>query len=127
MASDFDSCDRAVNAVRSQWQQSIAQATVGSADDATDLPVKVTITPPAYTHMSVYRGLLPDQGLVGVAGTTVKWDVTSNRPLASGLVSVTYADGEKQEIELKPLDSESESYHVEGSYTLTRSVNSSCR
>lgn len=85
------------------------------------LPVKVTITPPAYTHMSVYRGLLPDQGLVGVAGTTVRWDVSSNRPLAAGLMSVNYANGEQESIELKPIESESESYHVEGTYTLTRS------
>ena len=66
------------------------------------LPPIVTITPPAYTRGSVYRGAIPDQGLVGLKGTQVDWEVRSNRPLAEGLLSIQYADGESELIKLLP-------------------------
>lgn len=83
------------------------------------LPVKVVITPPAYTRGSVYRGVLPDQGIVGLAGTEVKWEVASNRPLRSGRLLVTYAGGESDDIELKPMG-EDELTTVGGTMLLSR-------
>ena len=64
------------------------------------MPPKVTITPPAYTRGSVYRGPIPDQGLIGLAGTRVDWEVKSNRPLASGTIRVSYRGGESETLEL---------------------------
>ncbi len=64
------------------------------------MPPKVTITPPAYTRGSVYRGPLPDQGIVGLAGTKVDWEVISNRPLARGKILVSYGAGESEIVEL---------------------------
>ena len=71
------------------------------------LPPSVTITPPAYTRGSVYRGAIPDQGLVGLKGTQVEWEVRSNRPLAEGLLSIQYTDGESELIKLLPGDAQS--------------------
>ena len=67
-------------------------------------PPKVTVTPPAYTRGSVYRGPLPDQGLIGLAGTKVDWEVKSNRPLASGKIQVDYKGEESRTIELRVND-----------------------
>ena len=90
------------------------------------LPPKVTVTPPAYTRGSVYRGPLPDQGLIGLAGTKVEWEVKSNRPLASGEVQVHYKGGESETIELSPnepaeMGDEGRSNVLGGSMLLSRS------
>lgn len=66
------------------------------------LPPTVVITPPAYTRGSVYRGAIPDQGLVGLKGTQVEWEVRSNRPLAEGLLSLQFNDGTTELIKLLP-------------------------
>ncbi|MEZ6088983.1 MAG: hypothetical protein R3C05_13350 [Pirellulaceae bacterium] len=66
------------------------------------LPPRVTITPPAYTRGGTYRGTLPEKGLVGLAGTKVAWEVSSNRPLHAGHVAITYRDGQTEQIELQP-------------------------
>lgn len=53
---------------------------------------QVTITPPAYTRGSVYRGAIPEQGLVGLKDTLVNFEVRSNRPLAEGLLTINSSD-----------------------------------
>lgn len=90
------------------------------------LPPKVTITPPAYTRGSAYRGPVPDQGLIGLAGTKVEWEVKSNRPLASGMIQVHYKGGESESIDLNAnptaeSGAEEQSNRVHGSMVLSRS------
>ncbi len=94
------------------------------------LPPTVTITPPAYTRGSVYRGGLPDQGLVGLKGTRVDWEVRSNRPLAEGRLTIQTNDGASEIIKLLPTepaggsiedtDSNSATSLVAGAYELSR-------
>ena len=90
------------------------------------LLAKVTVTPPTYTRGSVYRGPLPDQGLIGLVGTKVEWEVKSNRPLANGKVQVHYRGGESETIELSAnedakIADEGRGNAVNGSMLLSRS------
>ena len=65
--------------------------------------VQFRITPPAYTREAPYEGPLPKEGLAGLAGTRVEITARSNRPLASGRVSVTSGPAaETAEIQLLP-------------------------
>ncbi|MEZ6138117.1 MAG: hypothetical protein R3C53_24805 [Pirellulaceae bacterium] len=70
------------------------------------LPPRVTISPPAYTRAAVYAGILPEKGLIGLAGTRVEWEVSSNRPLSSGRLLLNFEDGTSQQLTLQPLTSE---------------------
>ncbi len=72
------------------------------------LPPIVTISAPAYTRRGVYRGTVPEQGLVGLVGTQVHWEVTSNRPLSEGRIQLSLEDGTTEQIELKPAPSSSQ-------------------
>jgi len=72
------------------------------------LPPIVTISAPAYTRRGVYRGTVPEQGLVGLVGTQVNWEVTSNRPLSEGRIQLSLEDGTTQQIDLKPASSSSQ-------------------
>ncbi|MFO0942452.1 MAG: hypothetical protein U0930_17075 [Pirellulales bacterium] len=64
------------------------------------LSPKVRITPPAYTRTAPYVGPIPEKGVSGLSGTQVQWMASSNRPLSSGLLKITYRDGEEEKIEL---------------------------
>ena len=68
------------------------------------LPPQVIITPPAYTRGGTYRGVLPEQGLIGLVGTQVEWAVGSNRPLQAGMLDIVFSDGTTELIELKRSD-----------------------
>ncbi len=86
------------------------------------LPPTVTITPPAYTRRGAYRGKLPEQGLVGLTGTNVAWEVGSNRPLAEGRLQLSYEDGSSQQLALAPQEtSDGELKLVAGVMQLTKS------
>lgn len=84
------------------------------------MPPKITVTPPAYTRSSVYRGVLPEQGLVGLAGTKVEWEVTSNRPLATGHLLISYRNGTSEQIEFKRLENSDKENTVIGEIQLSR-------
>lgn len=79
------------------------------------LPPQVTITPPAYTRGSIYRGSIPDQGLVGLKGTEVDFEVRSNRPLTEGQLLIQTNDGEQELIKLLPVDPASSTITVSNS------------
>ncbi len=64
------------------------------------LSPKVVITPPAYTRTAPYVGPVPEKGISGLAGTTVQWMASSNRPLSEGVLKLTYRDGEEEIIKL---------------------------
>jgi hypothetical protein len=51
--------------------------------------VRVEITPPSYTGQTTYQGPVPQDGLAGLPGTTVRLHVHSNRPLAGGRLTLT--------------------------------------
>ncbi|MFO1063021.1 MAG: hypothetical protein U0892_04010 [Pirellulales bacterium] len=83
------------------------------------LPPKVRIIPPEYTHRAPYEGLLPEAGLSGLKGTVVEWRVTSNRPLASGVIEVVSKSGSTQVVPLEPVGEGEDANTVAGSFTLT--------
>ncbi len=68
------------------------------------LPPTVRITPPAYTGAGTYEGPIPRDGLSGLAGTEVQWQVKSNRPLSKGRLRLQYRDDSREEVLLKPAD-----------------------
>jgi hypothetical protein len=85
------------------------------------LPPTITVVPPEYTRQGIYEGRLPEKGLVGLAGTQVKWNVASNRPLAEGRLHLNFDNGTFQQIALTantPADGEIPG--VMGSMTLER-------
>ncbi len=86
------------------------------------LPPKVQITPPAYTRAATYKGLIPERGIAGLAGTVVDWEVTSNRPLSKGLLRVVDRDGSEERIELKPTATGELATTVVGILTLTKNA-----
>lgn len=61
--------------------------------------VSVRITPPAYTRTSPYQGPVPQDGIVGLAGTEVEFTAASNRPLSVGTLEITVAgpEGKRRE------------------------------
>lgn len=65
------------------------------------LPPTVRITPPPYTGMGTYEGSIPEDGLSGLAGTVVEWQVTSNRPLSEGRLLLRYRDDSSEQILLE--------------------------
>ncbi len=86
------------------------------------LPPKVTITPPEYTRKAVYRGGLPDKGLIGLAGTQIDIELPSNRPLAEGRCLFQYANGTAEQLTLAPmLDDAGQPTRTAGSFLLTKS------
>jgi hypothetical protein len=87
------------------------------------LPPQVVITAPEYTRQAVYRGGLPKQGLRGLVGTEVEWEVKSNRPLAEGRLSIEFEDGSSEHVLLNPSKAtvDDELGLVSGSLTLSRS------
>lgn len=88
----------------------------------TILPPRVTIVPPDYTRQGVYEGPLPEKGLVGLAGTQVKWQVASNRPLSAGRLQLSFDHGAVQQIALTPnAQADDEIPSVIGSMTLEHS------
>jgi len=66
------------------------------------LPPTVRITPPSYTGAGTYQGSIPEDGLSGLPGTIVQWQVQSNRPLSEGHLLVRYRDGSSEQILLTP-------------------------
>lgn len=66
------------------------------------LPPTVRITPPSYTGAGTYEGPIPEDGLSGLAGTLVHWQVTSNRPLSEGHLLLRYRDDSSEQILLQP-------------------------
>lgn len=69
--------------------------------------VRFRVTPPAYTQLGPYEGPLPEGGLSGLPGAKVEVWARSNRPLAGGSL-VVEGEGERQEINMRPTDGESE-------------------
>lgn len=61
--------------------------------------VRFRITPPAYTGLPEYKGLLPREGLAGLPGTLVEVTARSNRALSGGTLNIIAGDAE----ELLPL------------------------
>lgn len=53
--------------------------------------VEVRVTPPAYTGLPPYAGPVPKDGISGLSGTEVWVTASSNRPLASGEITLTWA------------------------------------
>lgn len=70
------------------------------------LAPKVVVTPPEYTRTAPYVGPIPEKGISGLVGTRVRWEVSSNRPLSSGILKLTYRDGEEELVSLTPFQSE---------------------
>lgn len=50
--------------------------------------VRVRVTPPAYTNRPPFEGAIPQDGISGLAGTTVELFAKSNRPLSGGVIDV---------------------------------------
>ncbi len=86
----------------------------------------IVMTPPAYTRGSVYRGPIPEQGIQGLKGTTVAWEVSSNRPLANGQLKLTYRDGRTEFVVLEPASDAVEPTTVFGQLTLSQSAQFEC-
>lgn len=59
--------------------------------------VRFRVIPPAYTHLAPQDGPLPPGGLAGLPGTRVEVAVRSNRPLASGSMTITGENGDVDE------------------------------
>jgi hypothetical protein len=86
----------------------------------------VVMTPPAYTRGSVYRGPIPEQGIQGLKGTLVAWEVSSNRPLANGHLRLTYRDGRTESVILEPAADAVERTTVFGQLTLSQPAQFEC-
>lgn len=59
------------------------------------------ITPPEYTAMKTTTGPIPAEGIRGLAGTKVAFDIESNRPLSGGLTTISHQATEQQ-VQLTP-------------------------
>ncbi|MEQ9407358.1 MAG: hypothetical protein RIK87_06505 [Fuerstiella sp.] len=79
--------------------------------------VRVEITAPLYTGLSVYRGPVPADGIEGLTGTEVRLTVSSNRPLSGG--ELRYINATEQQI-LK-LASETDPHRVTGDFVINES------
>ena len=76
------------------------------------------IQSPTYTARGAYEGPLPQNGITGIAGTTVTLRIKSNRPLQSGRVVLLLDDQESvAELQRDTTDPNS----VVGEFQLTRS------
>jgi len=88
--------------------------------------VRVRVTPPEYTHRAVFDGPIPNEGILGLAGTQVEWIAQSNRPLSSGQINLQLEKSGTQSIVLSPRMASNEtalaeSREVHGSFELTES------
>lgn len=81
--------------------------------------VRFRITPPAYTRDAVYEGVLPQNGISGLAGTIVEVTATSNRPLSLGTVELVL-NGDRQTVRLEPAVTDGTSHEVSGRWTITQ-------
>ncbi|MCA9138491.1 MAG: hypothetical protein KDB00_17085 [Planctomycetales bacterium] len=87
--------------------------------------VRCVITPPQYTKQSPYEGPIPDHGFQGLVGTKVEIELTSNRPLKHGTLSLEFQD-KKESVELQvdsgeSSDNSTESLQtVRGGFTLSQ-------
>lgn len=55
--------------------------------------VKLRIAPPAYTHLPAREFVLGEEGFEGYKGSRARLQLTSNRPLARGALTLTPLDG----------------------------------
>jgi len=81
--------------------------------------VRFRITPPEYTRDAVYEGVLPQNGISGLKGTTVEVTATSNRPLSGGTIDLIL-NGDRQTIRLEPVVSDGTSHQVSGRWTISQ-------
>lgn len=87
--------------------------------------VRCIVTPPKYTNRSPYEGPVPDRGFQGLVGTRVDIEMTSNRPLKHGTLSLDLEDG-NETMQLQVASPESggdplaSSQIVRGGFTLSQ-------
>ena len=80
--------------------------------------VKFRVTPPAYTNEPAYEGPLPDEGIVGLAGTQVRVWAKSNRPLSAGRLQLIN-DQQTRDVQLE--STASHPAEVVGEFTIEQS------
>ncbi|MEL6109327.1 MAG: hypothetical protein AAFU85_25250 [Planctomycetota bacterium] len=70
--------------------------------------INCRVTPPAYTNQSPSIGLIPRNGVEGLAGTSVALQIESNRPLATSRLSVFWDGGKEEQVDLQPIQTPEE-------------------
>lgn len=58
--------------------------------------VSVTVTPPEYTRETAFEGEVPENGIMGLAGTKVRFNIRSNRPLGGGRLVFEDTEGQTE-------------------------------
>ncbi|MCL2710891.1 MAG: hypothetical protein FWE95_08415 [Planctomycetaceae bacterium] len=80
--------------------------------------VRFRIIPPSYTHLTVYEGPLPSEGISGLSGTRVEVRATSNRPLSRGEITLTMGQNNPV-VAVNMLPTTTDSTEVLGEFEIT--------